>query len=60
MTRILHIDDEECDDCGDVTKHDIRVEIREAGKSGYSREPYRVTECQECGHETAKRMGGRG
>lgn len=53
---------EHCEACGVETSHDVRVEIREessdpdAERRSYSREPYRIVECQRCGEETATRM----
>ena len=51
---------ESCQSCGKETVHDVRVEIRtESNKQQnveFSREPYRVSECAECGAETVQRM----
>lgn len=51
---------EECAACGDTTPHEVAIEIRtESSKpenSEFSREPYRVTECVECGTTTSQRM----
>lgn len=51
---------EACDCCDDRTPHDVRVEIRtesQAEKNAeFSREPYRVTTCQNCGSESVLRM----
>lgn len=51
---------EECTDCGRPTAHEVAIEIRtESGKgtnAEFSREPYRVTECVECGATTSQRM----
>ncbi|WP_435128208.1 hypothetical protein [Halobaculum sp. D14] len=51
---------ESCSQCGGETAHDVRVEIRtESDKeenSAFSREPYRVVTCNECGAESATRM----
>ncbi|MFB6130206.1 MAG: hypothetical protein ABEJ28_05230 [Salinigranum sp.] len=51
---------EPCQSCGRETVHHVRVEIRtESNKNEnaeFSREPYRVAECAECGAETVKRM----
>jgi len=41
---------EECADCERETVHEVAVEIRtENPDSSFSREPYRVTECDVCG-----------
>ncbi|MFC7078991.1 hypothetical protein [Halorussus caseinilyticus] len=49
-----------CDDCGESTPHDVSIEIQTESKKSenteFSREPYRVTECLECGETTSKRM----
>ena len=51
---------ENCSDCGGETIHDVRVEIRtesdQQENSEFSREPYRVSVCQDCESETATRM----
>lgn len=52
-------DTDTCASCGSLEVK-VYIEIRkespkhENGK--FSREPYRVVECQECGHETAQRV----
>jgi uncharacterized protein with PIN domain len=50
---------ERCDRCGE-TIHDVRVEIRTEStveeNAQFSREPYRVATCQECGSESVLRM----
>jgi predicted RNA-binding Zn-ribbon protein involved in translation (DUF1610 family) len=51
---------EPCPDCGAETPHEVRVEIRtESSKTEnaeFSREPYRVSTCVSCGHESIQRM----
>lgn len=51
---------EACTNCGGDTLHDVRVEIRtESDKeenAEFSREPYRVVTCNDCGAESATRM----
>ncbi|MFC6785058.1 hypothetical protein ACFQFH_19525 [Halobaculum halobium] len=51
---------ERCSDCGWETTHDVQVEIRTESQkeenAEFSREPYRITTCSECGSETATRM----
>ena len=51
---------EACTDCGGETLHDVRVEIRTESEkrenAEFSREPYRVSVCHDCGTETATRM----
>jgi primase-polymerase (primpol)-like protein len=51
---------EECSSCERQTPHEVSVEIlTESGKAEnaeYSREPYRVSECGECGSTTKRRM----
>lgn len=51
---------EQCDDCARATPHEVAVEIlTESGKrenAQFSREPYRVSECQVCGSTTSTRM----
>ncbi|MFB6104040.1 MAG: hypothetical protein ABEJ57_02990 [Halobacteriaceae archaeon] len=52
--------DEHCDDCGDLTRHEVHVELRtesaDPENAAFSREPYRVATCRRCGHETSTRM----
>ncbi|SHH52302.1 DUF7835 family putative zinc beta-ribbon protein [Halobaculum gomorrense] len=51
---------ERCGACGGETTHDVRVEIRTESQkeenAEFSREPYRITTCNECGAENATRM----
>ena len=51
---------EECEECGRETPHDVSVEILTESASPenaeYSREPYRVSECQVCGVRETLRM----
>jgi len=51
---------EHCDDCGTDTLHEVSVQIRTESlkdeNSEFSREPYRVAECQRCGDRSSQRM----
>ncbi|WP_254862336.1 hypothetical protein [Halovivax gelatinilyticus] len=51
---------EHCEDCELDTLHEVSVQIRTESlkeeNSQFSREPYRVTECQRCGHRSSQRM----
>lgn len=48
---------EECDDCERETLHEVSIELRtENPEFVTSREPYRVTECRECGEVEEVRM----
>jgi len=51
---------EACSTCGHTTPHDVSVQIlTESSKqenAAFSREPYRVSECQVCGTTTETRM----
>ena len=51
---------EKCGQCDGETLHEVRVEIRTESEkeenAEFSREPYRVVTCTECGQETATRM----
>lgn len=51
---------ESCEQCGEKTPHDVHIEIQTESKktenTEFSREPYRVTECMECGETTSQRM----
>ena len=51
---------EHCKECGLETLHEVSVQIRTESlkkeNAQFSREPYRVTECQRCGHRTCQRM----
>lgn len=50
---------ERCDACGDRTPHvatiEFLVESTDSEHAANSRQPYRVTECRECGDTTRKR-----
>jgi hypothetical protein len=52
--------EEACDNCPGTTPHEVQIEIRtESDKdrnAEFSREPYRVTKCLECGQTTNQRM----
>jgi hypothetical protein len=51
---------EQCPSCDAPTPHLVRVEIRtestKAENAQFSREPYRVTVCRDCGVESVQRM----
>ena len=51
---------EPCEECGRETLHRVQVELRtESSKpenAEYSREPYRVATCLDCGVTSARRM----
>ncbi|MFC7046863.1 hypothetical protein ACFQH6_16940 [Halobacteriaceae archaeon GCM10025711] len=51
---------EMCDSCGRDTRHQVSVELRtestKAKNARFSREPYRITQCQECGSSRSQRM----
>ena len=51
---------EPCEECGRETLHQVQVELRtESSKrenAEYSREPYRVATCFQCGATSAQRM----
>ncbi|WP_262180381.1 DUF7835 family putative zinc beta-ribbon protein [Haloarcula laminariae] len=51
---------EACSDCGRDTPHAVSVQIQtestKAENAEFSREPYRVSECQVCGATTSTRM----
>ncbi len=51
---------EECNECGRPTPHRVAVKILTEGgageTAGFSREPYRVSTCRDCGRETRTRM----
>jgi len=51
---------ETCPDCGRDTPHAVSVQIQtestKTENAEFSREPYRVSECQVCGATTNTRM----
>ncbi|WP_458190643.1 DUF7835 family putative zinc beta-ribbon protein [Haladaptatus sp. NG-WS-4] len=51
---------EQCENCGEKTPHHASVElITESDKdenAAFSREPYRITECSQCGTESRQRV----
>lgn len=53
---------EVCPDCDAPTRHDVSIEILSESRSDdahakkFSREPYRRTECLECGRTRRRRM----
>lgn len=55
---------ERCESCETVTERELTIDLVSEGDAdddrGFDREPYRVSECQECGHETKTRMNNKG
>ncbi|MFC7213443.1 hypothetical protein ACFQMM_09075 [Saliphagus sp. GCM10025308] len=51
---------EYCKECDLDTLHEVNVQIRTESlkkeNAQFSREPYRVTECQRCGTRSSQRM----
>lgn len=51
---------EACNECQRETPHEVRVQIRTESQkrenAEFSREPYRVTECELCGETSSQRM----
>ncbi|WP_226040424.1 hypothetical protein [Natrinema sp. DC36] len=51
---------ERCDACELETLHEVSVQIRTESlkkeNAQFSREPYRVRECQRCGNRSSQRM----
>ncbi|MFB1066065.1 hypothetical protein CP556_04575 [Natrinema sp. CBA1119] len=51
---------EHCDACELETLHEVSVQIRTESlkkeNAQFSREPYRVRECQRCGNRSSQRM----
>ncbi|RQG96026.1 DUF7835 family putative zinc beta-ribbon protein [Natrarchaeobius chitinivorans] len=51
---------ERCESCDGVTQHVVTVQLITEGDSAdnspYSREPYRIAECQRCGETQTLRM----
>lgn len=51
---------ESCNDCDRDTPHEVSVQIKTESQkrenAEFSREPYRVTECQVCGETSSQRM----
>lgn len=51
---------EYCQHCGDETVHRVRIELRTESSTEenaeFSREPYRITVCEECEAKTTQRM----
>ncbi|WP_435333122.1 hypothetical protein [Haloarchaeobius sp. TZWWS8] len=51
---------EHCDCCGGDTLHKVSVQLitesTKAENAQFSREPYRVKECQACGTRSSQRM----
>jgi len=50
---------EECAECERATAHEVSIELRtenpDSENASFSREPYRVAECQRCGETTTER-----
>nr|WP_227380806.1 hypothetical protein [Haladaptatus halobius] len=54
------VTDESCKICGEETQHQISIELitenEDSDNDEFSREPYRITECQQCGEISKQRM----
>ena len=52
--------EENCPTCGYETSHTVSIQLRtestKPNNAEFSRQPYRVSECQICGTETVRRM----
>ncbi|WP_266082530.1 DUF7835 family putative zinc beta-ribbon protein [Haladaptatus caseinilyticus] len=48
-----------CENCNAMTPHQVTIEIvtenEENSNAAFSREPYRITECQQCGLTSKQR-----
>jgi RNase P subunit RPR2 len=55
-----HDQSEHCHECERTTVHEVDIEIRaesdDPRNAAFSREPYRVTTCAQCGAQQALRM----
>lgn len=52
---------EHCPNCERETRHEVEIQIltenpNKEHNAEFSREPYRISECDECGYERKKRM----
>lgn len=51
---------ERCENCAAMTPHQVRLEIvtesEEDSNAEFSREPYRITKCQQCGATSKQRV----
>lgn len=51
---------EYCEECATETRHEVSIQIRTESvkeqNAEFSREPYRVSECQRCGNRSNQRM----
>jgi len=49
-----------CEGCSMDTIHDVSIQLKTESAASenaqFSREPYRVTECLDCGHRSSQRM----
>lgn len=52
--------EEQCSSCGQATPHDVSIDILTESSTEenaeFSREPYRIAECQHCGATSKTRM----
>lgn len=49
--------DERCPECDRQTGHHVRLEIRAESENYGGNQPYRLAECQICGHTREERIG---
>lgn len=48
---------EYCPECENTTHHAVSLEVQAAGEVKYSREPHRISRCEDCGHTQTDRLG---
>lgn len=49
--------EQECDECGSTCEHHVRIEVITENDNYGGNQPYRITECQLCGHVVQERVG---
>ncbi|WP_438267359.1 DUF7835 family putative zinc beta-ribbon protein [Haladaptatus halobius] len=51
---------ERCDNCAAMTPHQVTIKLitenEDSQNAAFSREPYRITECQQCAATRKQRM----
>lgn len=52
-----HTQKQHCDECENNCQHHVQIEVITESENYGGNQPYRITECQICGHEEKERIG---
>ena len=55
--RFYDTREERCPECGQQRPHHVMIEVRTESENYGGNQPYRIAECQVCGHTREERVG---